>query len=109
MAKDLTEALHRLTQEAQGLTTRKDKTLPASRDAVPIPARVGVGAKQVSSGGGIASPLSEADYADRTFWAPRTVDSSDGLFKLTITPIKSIKLKDTNLADCIINLVDPPE
>ncbi|MDT4827639.1 hypothetical protein FQZ97_609920 [compost metagenome] len=47
-------------------------------------------------GGGIASPLTETAYADRTFWAERTILSSDGLLTFKVKPIKEITQADAN-------------
>lgn len=43
MTKDLTEALHQLTQAAAGQTTPQDKVLPPDRQLPPIPPRSGTG------------------------------------------------------------------
>ena len=51
MAKDLTEALRQLTEGGAGQTSRTDSTLPATRAAPAIPARVGSsGPKGVPAG-----------------------------------------------------------
>lgn len=98
MAKDLTDALHQLTEEAAGRTTRKDNSLPAGRGTNAIPDRVG-SAKPVakpSSGGGIASPLTETTYASRTYWANVTITSTDGFITLALAPIKRVNFTDAN-------------
>ncbi|MCY1299923.1 hypothetical protein D9M70_494710 [compost metagenome] len=47
-------------------------------------------------GGGIASPLTETAYADRTRWAEVTLSSSDGLLSFRIAPVKDVIQKDAN-------------
>ena len=58
--------------------------------------------------GGIASPLTETAYGDRTWYAERTIASSDGIWSLKIKPLKSIKLTDANSAEVVINLKNRP-
>ncbi len=110
MSKDLTAALDALTREAAGQTSRVDKSLPAAPVAPAIPARSGTGkpAPVASGTGAIASPLTETAFADRTWWASRNKTSTDGLFTLAHTPLKSIKFADANTAEVVINFADPP-
>jgi len=69
MARDLTAALHALTLEAQGQTTRQDKALSATRPATGIPPRAG------SSG-----PISEAGAGTGfALGGERYLTSTDGL------------------------------
>lgn len=103
MGNDLTDALAALTGEAAGQTTRKDSRLPEPRPAAPIPGRIGSGkAPSGTQGGGIASPLVETVYADRTFHPETVITSTDGIFTLKIKPVKTINLKDANNADVTI-------
>jgi hypothetical protein len=96
MAKDLTQALADLSEGA-GQTTRQDRTLPAGRAAPAIPSRVGVGRpKAGTTASGIASPLVETAYADRTWHAEATITSSDGIFSLKIKALKSVAFADAN-------------
>lgn len=69
MAKDLTAALHALTVEAQGQTTRQNKVLPAVKEATEIPARTG-------ASGPISSPGAGTGF---TLGGDKTVTSTDGL------------------------------
>ena len=110
MSKDLTAAWDALTREAAGQTSRVDKALPAAAAAQPIPARSGTGKPAAASGNGsaIASPLTETAFADRTWWSSRNKTSTDGLFTLAHTPLKSIKFTGANSAEVVINFVDPP-
>jgi hypothetical protein len=94
MAKDLTEALRRLTEQAQGQTSRVDKTLPASPTATAIPARAGTGGPPQFKGSGIASPLVETAYSERTFHAATQYASTDGIFVIELLPVKTINFKD---------------
>lgn len=108
MAKDLTEALHQLTVAAAGQTSREDKTLPTARVAPAIPVRSGASGPITSaSGGAIASPLVEQDYAERTFHAETNIMSTDGLIVLKIKPVKAIKFKDLNLEPVTIEFKAP--
>ena len=110
MAKDLTAALDRLTKEAAGTTTRTDKVLNSGREATPIPARVGSAGPKYGDGanGGIASPLTETAYADRTFWTGKTITSTDGLITIAISPIKQMTFKDANNEEVIFDYKEPP-
>lgn len=94
MAKDLTAALQALTEAAQGQTSRVDKTLPAAPNATAIPARSGTGGPPKAKGAGIASPLVETDYADRTWHPEAEYVSSDGLLVIAFRPVKTIDFKD---------------
>jgi len=103
-SKDLTEALRALTEQANNR--------PSVQDAMN--ARGATGRSVASAlldgggnGGGIASPLVETDYADRTFHADTTITSSDGLFTLKIKPVKSIKFKDSLNHDVVIEFKAP--
>ena len=110
MAKDHTEALRALTEQSGEQTSRRDKTLPPPRDAVQIPPRSGSSGPITSpaSGGGIASPLTETDYVDRTWHPERTITSTDGVWALKIKPLKSIKFKDAVDAEVVFNLDERP-
>ncbi len=97
MAKDLTEALRQLTEAGAGQTSRVDKTLPAAAAKPDIPARTGSSPPLArGSGGSIASPLSEADYTARNYWAAQTITSTDGLLTWEVEPIKKIFFTDAN-------------
>ena len=56
---------------------------------------------------GIASPLTEADYATREYWAEKTITSSDGLLSFRIKPIKKIIQADANAAEVVQLFADP--
>lgn len=108
MSKDLTAALQRLTEDAQGQTTRVDKTLPAPKEASPIGARVGVSPVITNPSGGIASPLVETAYADREWHtAAVMVKSMDLLYSLMVYPIKSVKFTDANGATVVMEYKAP--
>lgn len=105
MSKDLTEALRAMmagdssTNVVPALKPRG--AAPAVVSAVPLP-----GAAK-GSGGGIASPLDETAYADRTWHAEKIISSTDGLFSLRIKPVASIKFKDAAQADVVIQFKAP--
>jgi len=97
MAKDLTAALARLTEEAAGTTTLSAKALPGAKTATEIPPRVGSASpKYATGGGGIASPLTETAYANRTYHAAKTITSTDGLLTWQVDPIHHIFFTDNN-------------
>lgn len=56
---------------------------------------------------GIASPLSEAAYADRLWHAPRSITASDGVFTFVITPIRAIQMVDANGRDVRMIYAEP--
>lgn len=83
----------------------------------PITQTVGVGkpTKITGTGGGsIASPLTESTVVigvntvpERTYYAERTLTSTDGLFTFKVKDIKSQKFTDANDAEVILNFADP--
>lgn len=104
MAKDLTEALRSLT-EASGQTSRVDKALPERPNPPAIPARTGSAGPVATPGaGGIASPLTETDFADREFYATGW-KTTDGLF--TMPAIKKIKFLDANSQEVVFDFKEP--
>lgn len=72
MAKDLTEALHALTQAATGQTSRVDKTLPGPRVPPSIPARTGASGPIAAAATGDSWELKGED----------TITTTDGLFTI---------------------------
>lgn len=109
MAKDLTQALHEATLNAQGQTSRENTKLPAAKPVAAIPARSGVGMPPSggSGGGSIAGPLTETSYAARTWWPDRSLESSDGIFSLKIKPIKTVTMQDGNAATLVMSYAQP--
>lgn len=105
MAKDLTEALRKITG-TDPLSGEKSTPL-ATRGLAPAVTSAallsGVGAKA----GNIASPLTETAYADRTWHSDVTINSSDGIFTLVIKPIKKVFFKDANSADVVMEYKSP--
>jgi hypothetical protein len=79
--------------------------------------KVGVGrpGTNTSTGGGsIASPLTETTVTigvdtvpERTYYAERTLISTDGLFSFKVKDIKSQKFTDANDAEVVLNFADP--
>lgn len=97
MAKDLTSALHALTMQAQGQTSRKDVTLPAATPVTKIPPRTGSSSPATlqNNSGGTGGQFGESD--PREFWPERAITSTDGLFVIKVKPIK--KMVFENLDD----------
>lgn len=79
-----------------------------------LPATVGTGSYQAPpvggrGGAGIASPLTETAYADRTYWNEVTMSSTDGLLSFSIKPIRAVIMKDANNAEVVQEFADPAE
>ena len=105
MSKDLTEALRILTEQANGTAPAK----PVARgDAPRSVAAAQPAGSPTKSGSGIASPLTETAYANRTWHAEKVVVSSDGLFSMKIKPVKSISFTDANGEPVTIEYKSPP-
>ena len=87
-----------------------EKKLPAAKPVPAIPARAGASAPVAlsSSGGGIASPLTETAYADRTWWASRTTSTPDGLLQEAWAPLKTLKMTDANSDVVDFGFADAP-
>lgn len=98
MSKDLTARWAALSEDAVGTSSRADKTLPAGKDAVAIPERVGkaIPKSPTGGGGGIASPLTETLYSARTRWPERLYTSTDGMITFARLPIKKVTFQDAN-------------
>ena len=102
-AKDLTEALDKLIKA--GAVAPAEATAMKTRGAAP---EVKASALLGGSGtGGIASPLVETAYANRTFHATVNIASTDGLFTLKIKPVKEVKFLDSNLRPVTIEFKSP--
>jgi hypothetical protein len=78
----------------------KPKKLDPQAPLGPVPAGVGIGVppdpRTSTGGGGIASPLTETAYADRTFFTAATIQSSDGIFTLNVSRLNTINFTDAN-------------
>ena len=102
-AKDLTEALDKLMKAGANVPAE----IPAmkTRGAAPeVKASALLGG---SGSGGIASPLVETAYANRTFHATVNIASTDGLFTLKIKPVKEVKFLASNLRPVTIEFKSP--
>jgi len=76
------------------------------------PAQVGRAvykAPTTSSGGGVASPLIETSYLERTYWPEKVITSTDGVFSFKVKPIKQIRQLDANDAEVIQQFAQPEE
>ncbi len=103
-AKDLTEALDKLIKA--GSVAPAEVPAMKTRGAAPeVKASALIGGSSVS--GGIASPLVETAYADRTFHSTVNITSTDGLFTLKIKPVKEITFLDSNLRPVTIEFKSP--
>ena len=102
-AKDLTEALDKLMKA--GANAPAEAPSMKARGAAPeVKASALLGG---SGSGGIASPLVETAYANRTFHSTVNITSTDGLFTLKIKPVKEIKFLDSNLRPVTIEFKSP--
>ncbi len=71
------------------------RSLPSTRARPTIPGVVGVGA--VGTGGGVASPFTETDAGDRTYFStPRPIESTDGVFTIEVRDIETLDMTDAN-------------
>jgi len=110
-SKDLSEALRALTERGQSADGAGPAAMKA-RGAAGI-SRVGALLGGDAATSGIASPLVETAYADRTFHANQTITrsqrstSADGLFTLVIKPVKTIRFKDAAARDVTIEFKAP--
>lgn len=60
-----------------------------------------------TTGGGIASPLTELSYAAREFWDDHYFTTSDGLFALQLQPLKKIVMQDANGNPVVQQFAEP--
>lgn len=87
---------------------RKQVSLRSREAKGARPATVGTGTYKApaatSTGGGIASPLTEGSYAEREWW-PAGIQSTDGLLMLPAE--KKVVLADADSAPVVINYAEP--
>ncbi|MCG3130195.1 MAG: hypothetical protein FLDDKLPJ_00944 [Phycisphaerae bacterium] len=107
--KRLQEDLVSLTEYAVDAQGRQLK-LPPAKVKAALPAVAAIAAKNndqqiPATGGGIASPLTETDIADRTYHAAYYT-STDGLIQ--IPAIASMKFTDANSAEVMLEFDSPP-
>jgi hypothetical protein len=102
MSKGLTDAIRRLT-ENPGL---EPLPMPQPRGAAPrvVAAATPPSVAVAPEGGGIASPLNETA---RTYYAERTVTTTDGLLTVRVRPIQTMSFADANGDPVAFNFADP--
>ena len=105
--KDLTAALIALSEAAAAereakAAAMKERGAAEKSKSSSVPKSADAG-----EGGAIASPLTETAYSDRTFYAPKTSTSTDGIWVVRMRPIKSIKFKDKKDNPLTIDFKDP--
>jgi hypothetical protein len=89
------------------------KTLPARDGNTPLPAVVGQGRMRLngsaasSTSGSIAAPLTEQDYATRTWHSPQVIYSTDGIWAWSFDFPLQINLTDANGASVPLVLDAP--
>lgn len=106
MSKDLTEALRRLTEDAQAPAQPVEPMKNRSAAGAAKSAALNNNGKP-GTGGGIASPLTEVSFASRTYWADKNYTSTDGLITLVLKPIKRVSLLDANGESVLIDYKSP--
>lgn len=97
MAKDLTAALHALTMDAQGQTTRRDKALPSVKESTAIPGRSGASGPVGGGGAG----------AGFTLGGESTVASTDGLLTFFFPETLKAKIGNTSVVVGAIEVTAP--
>lgn len=90
--------------------TKQGKSLSAATAPQSIRDKTGLEPVGDPAGGtGIASPLIETAYEDRTYWDDVVVTTTDGVFTETRQPIKSVKFADDNDKQLVIQYAEPVE
>jgi hypothetical protein len=104
--KDIKDATNRLVT-----TTKPREPLPAPLPRPAIAAGVGFAEPQTPPAtpgtGGIASPLTETNFTDRTYHPETLVASSDGVFQFVTKRTKSLKFTDASNRTVRIDLKAP--
>lgn len=101
--------LNRLIEQRQ-----PQQPLPAAAPVPGITPKTGSASprpkteQQAGTGGGIASPLAEADYTARTWHAPEILTSTDGLFSFLVRRVASITMTDANDEEVVLNFANKP-
>ncbi|MFZ2269036.1 MAG: hypothetical protein WAV95_15785 [Azonexus sp.] len=105
MSKDLTDYLDALTRHG----SNDDNSLPALKPRGPTPAAKssGVDKPTQASGGGVASPLTEASFAAREYYPEQAIPTTDGLFAYRAKPIKKIIMTDANDSQVVFVFAAP--
>ncbi|MDF3864195.1 hypothetical protein P3W53_06980 [Pseudomonas denitrificans (nom. rej.)] len=63
---------------------------------------------QAASSGGIASPLQESNFTDRTYHPEIEIKSTDGLLSWKVKPIHEVYMRDANNAEVKMIYAQPP-
>lgn len=87
---------------------RTREPLPPAAGQAAIPGRGEGKPTAGGSGGGIASPLTEPDAAERTYHPEQALTSSDGVFTIMIEPLQRLVLQDANSAEVVVEYAIPP-
>ena len=106
-SQDIKTAIQRLAEKRPGVVA-----LDAAAAPPPVSEKTGLGsaARTDTSGGqGIASPLTETAYADRTWHAAvHTLTSTDGLFTIEYSCQESLTMTDANNSQVVLQFDDAP-
>lgn len=106
---DFFAAYRKLVFGDDTLTTLKQNKLPPAKPVPAIPERTGSSAPiPLSGSGGIASPLTEASYAERVYFPAKNLVTSDGLFTMSVQHLQQISMRDANDATVIMIFKDKP-
>ncbi|QEY75157.1 hypothetical protein [Pseudomonas denitrificans (nom. rej.)] len=95
------ESQRRKIGELNELERRGARPATPGRAVYKAPAATGTG--------GVASPLIEQSYLERTYWPDKVITSTDGVFSFKIKPIKQIRQLDANDAEVIQQFAQPEE
>ena len=90
-----------------------DKRLGPRADAAGIPITAGSARPRKPTGAssgtaGIASPLTEPDYEDRTYHSVQSYTSVDGIWVIELYPVHEIIMQDDNGAEAKFIYDAPP-
>lgn len=93
-ASDLRDAVRRIVGERAGVALLKPAPEKGARPGV-------VATGRPSSAGNTANTesLVELDFDQREYWAEVAIDTSDGIFTLTVEPIKRVVLEGDRVFD----------
>lgn len=102
-AQTLKTDIQRLAATRPGVAALDSAAAPA-----PVLEQTGLGTapRAGASTAGIASPLVEQDYADRTFHGTHSMTSTDGLFTLEYRHLATLTLRDANGAQVVLQFED---
>ena len=101
----------RTKTDIQKLAKQKPQAVEIAKApaSVPIKSVSSIGSKVAtqSTGGGIASPLTEPDATTRTYHTSRTITTTDGVFTFVLQDLATIDMTDANGAAVVMEFDAP--